>query len=421
MKSLAILNASQLVTIGGPARPRVGNELSELAIVEDGALFAEDGIIKAVGKTDDIRKLVQPGTESLDCRNKVVLPGFVDAHTHLVFSGNRIAEFEMRSGGATYEEIAAAGGGIQTTVDAVKLATAAELLREAAKHAGWMMALGTTTAEAKSGYGLDLEGELKILRTIRSLNESSALEVVPTFLGAHACPRQYKEDKRAYVDLVINQMLPAIARENLAEYCDVFCEEGYFSCEEARRISRAAKAFGLGVRLHADQLSCGGGAQLAAELVADTADHLEQTESEGISAMAAAGVKPVLLPGSVYVLGKQRYPRARDMVAAGLAIVLATDFNPGSSPTPSMPMVMSLACTQMRLSPAEAIVASTINPAYSLRRGDRLGSLEPGKQADLTIFDCADYREIAYYFGLNLTNTVVKKGKPVRLPLDIQS
>jgi imidazolonepropionase len=349
----------------------------------------------------------------MDAGGRVVLPGFVDAHTHLVFAGDRLDDFERRARGGTYEQIAKAGGGIRSTVEKTRAASGEELLAQAQTHAKWFLHCGTTTIEAKSGYGLTVEDELKILRVMQRLNEQTPLEVVPTFLGAHAIPREDRESPERYVDLVINEMLPRVAKENLAEFCDVFCERGYFDLEQAREILVAAKKLGLKLRMHADQLTNSGGAKLAAELKATTADHLEKTEGQGIAAMKSAGVQPVLLPGSVYALGSTCYPRAREMIDAGLAVVIATDFNPGSSPSPSMPMMLSLACTQMKMSPAEAIAASTINAAYSLGRGHKTGSLEIGKLANFAIFDCQDYRELAYWFGFSQTHSVYVRGRSV--------
>ena len=278
----------------------------------------------------------------------------------------------------------------------------------AKKRVDWFLKCGTTTIEAKSGYGLALEDELKILRVIQRLNKETSLEVVPTFLGAHAVPREMSPEK--YVDLVINEMLPRLAKEKLAEFCDVFCERGYFDIEQSRKILTAAKKLGLKLRGHVDQLTNSGGAKLMAELGATTADHLEKTDEQGIAALRSANVQPVLLPGSVYALGLKEYPRVRQMIEDGLAIVLATDFNPGSSPTPSMPMILSLACTQMKMSPSEAISAATINGAYSVNRGDKIGSLEAGKIANVAVFDCEDYRELAYWFGMPQTHSVYVRG-----------
>jgi len=412
MRSLAVLHASHLVTLAGPKRPRVGCEMSELAIIHDGGMLIRDGKIDILGPSDEIEKNAR-GSEIVDARGRVVLPGFVDAHTHLVFAGNRLDDFERRARGETYEQIAKAGGGIWSTVAKTRAANDADLFTQAQKHAAWFLKGGTTTAEAKSGYGLTVEDELKILRVTRRLNQETLLEVVPTFLGAHAIPREDRESPERYVDLVINEMLPRVAKENLAEFCDVFCERGYFDLEQAREILVAAKKLGLKLRMHADQITNSGGAKLAAELNATTADHLEKTEGQGIAAMKSAGVQPVLLPGSVYALGSTFYPRAREMIDAGLAVVIATDFNPGSSPSPSMPMMLSLACTQMKMSPAEAIAASTINAAYSIGRGHKTGSLEIGKLANFAIFDCQDYRELAYWFGFSQTHSVYVRGRSV--------
>ena len=410
MSSLALLHASQLVTLAGPKGPRVGKELSELGIIRDGGVLIRDGKIETVGPSDEIEKKSE-GAEVVDLGGRVALPGFVDAHTHLVFAGNRLDDFERRGRGETYEEIAKAGGGIWSTVEKTRAASEDELFTAAEKRIDWFLKCGTTTVEAKSGYGLTLEDELKILGVIHRLNEETPLEVVPTFLGAHAVPRDASAEK--YVDLVINEMLPRVAKEKLAEFCDVFCERGYFDIEQTRKILTAAKMLRLKLRGHVDQLSNSGGAKLMAELGATTADHLEKTDDQGIAALKSANVQPVLLPGSVYALGSTSYPRAREMIDAGLAVVLATDFNPGSSPTPSMPIVLSLACTQMKMSPAEAISAATVNAAYSLNRGDKIGSLESGKLANVAVFDCEDYREPAYWFGFSQTHAVYVRGESV--------
>jgi imidazolonepropionase len=408
MSSLAVLHASELVTLTGPKRPRVGTELLELGIIRDGGMLVRDGKIEKVGPSDEIEKNVG-NAEFVDANGRVVMPGFVDAHTHLVFAGNRIDDFERRAQGETYEQIAKAGGGIWSTVEKTRAASERDLLAQAKKHAGLFLRCGTTTVEAKSGYGLTVEDELKILRVLRQLNEEVPLEIVPTFLGAHAVPRKLSPDE--YLDVVIIEMLPRVTAEKLAEFCDVFCERGYFDLDQSRRILSAAKKVGLNLRGHVDQLTDSGGAKLMAEIGATTADHLEQTDEQGIAALKKANVQPVLLPASVYALGSRCYPRTREMIEAGLAVVLATDFNPGSSPTPSMPMVLSLACTQMKMSPAEAITASTLNAAYSLNRGDRIGSLEPGKLGNFAIFDCQDYRELAYWFGMPQTFAVYIGGQ----------
>ena len=398
--TLAVINCSQVVTLAGPARPRVGAEMGQLGIVASGALLVENNFIKHVGTNEEVTRLIDANCKVVDAGGRVVLPGFVDAHTHPVFAGTRVDEFEERIRGATYQEIAARGGGIQSTVAKTRAATLDELVEIGKRYASWFLRGGTTTVEAKSGYGLSLEDEVKMLCAIKRLDAETALRYVPTFLGAHTVPPEYRNRRSDYVSLLIDEMLPRIAEQKLAEFCDVFCEENVFTGEESWRILSAARCHGLGLRIHADQLSLGGGAKLAAELNAITADHLEHTDAEGIAALKAAGVQPVLLPGSVYALGSSRYPAAREMIDAGLALVLATDFNPGSSPTPSMLTILSLAATHMKLTPAEAITATTINAAYSLNRGDQLGSLEPGKVADFVIHDCDDYRALAYFFGV---------------------
>jgi imidazolonepropionase len=397
---LAIINCSQVVTLAGPHRPRIGDEMSELGIVTSGALLIRDSKIEKVGTQSEIESLTTKDCLVIDAGNRVVMPGFVDAHTHPVFAGNRVDEFEERARGTTYQEIAARGGGIQSTVNRTRNASLDQLVVAGKRYSQWFLRGGTTTVEAKSGYGLTLEDELKILRAIKRLNDETQLRYVPTFLGAHSIPAEYRNRREQYVSLIVDEMLPTIAGEKLAEYCDVFCEEKVFTTDESWKILSAARCHGLGLRMHADQLSLSGGAKLAAELATATADHLEHTDVDGIAALKSANVQPILLPGSVYALGSSRYPAAREMIDAGLAVILATDFNPGSSPTPSMTMVMSLAVTHMKMTPAEAVTAATINAAYSLNRGDVIGSLEEGKIADVVIFDCDDYRELSYFFGI---------------------
>ncbi|MGH9844958.1 MAG: imidazolonepropionase [Blastocatellia bacterium] len=410
---LAILNCSQLVTLAGPARPRAGAEMRELAVIIDGAMLIRNRRITDVGPASAIQALLTADCEVADAGGRVVMPGFVDAHTHPVFAGNRADEFEMRAGGKTYQEIAASGGGIKSTVRKTRAAGEDDLVEAGKRYAEWFLRCGTTTVEAKSGYGLTTEDELKMLCAIRRLNNLTPLRYVPTFLGAHTVPDEFKGRTSEYVDLVVTEMLPRVASEGLAEYCDVFCEEGAFTIEESRRILTAAKRFGLGLRVHADQLSLGGGSALAAELGAATADHLEYAGPSQISNLKLANVQPVLLPASVLMLGSQRYPNARAMIEAGLAVVLATDFNPGSSPTPSMLLALSLASTQMKMTPAEALTAATINAAYSLHRGKEIGSLEPGKRADFVIYDAADYRELAYFAGIEHARNVFVNGEQV--------
>jgi imidazolonepropionase len=387
--------------------------MRELSIVVGGAILVRGDRIEQVGTHETIEPLIDQNCEVIDAEGRILMPGFVDAHTHPVFAGNRAGEFEERALGSTYQEIAARGGGIQSTVRATREATLDELVMRGRRYASWFLRTGTTTVEAKSGYGLTLEDELKILRAITRLKSETPLRYVPTFLGAHDIPPEYKSRREQYVSLIIDEMLPRVMQEKLAEYCDVFCEDKVFTSDESWKILSAARCHGFGLRVHADQLSLGGGAKLAAEVGAVTADHLEHTDSEGIEALKSAGVQPVLLPGSVYALGSTRYPAAREMIDAGLAVVLATDFNPGSSPTPSMPMILSLASTHMKMTPAESITASTINAAHTLNRGGQIGSLEPGKLADFVIHDCGDYRELAYFFGIEHAWKVYVGGQSV--------
>jgi imidazolonepropionase len=409
--SLAVINCSQLLTLAGGHRPRTGGDLRQLAIVEDGGLFIRGDRIEMASRRREVERLITDDCEVIDAGRRIVMPGFVDAHTHPVFAGVRANEFEQRASGATYREIAARGGGIRSTVRATRNASLNDLVKAGKRYAEWFLRGGTTTIEAKSGYGLTTEDELKILRAIKQLDAETHLNYVPTFLGAHDIPSEYRSRRATYVSLIVNEMLPRVAQEKLAEYCDVFCETDVFTTDETWEILSAARCHGLGLRVHADQLTLSGGAKLAAELNTATADHLEHTDATGIAALKAAKVQPVLLPGSVYALGSSQYPAARQMIDAGLAVVLATDFNPGSSPTPSMPMILSLACTQMKMTPAETISAATINAAYSLGRGNEIGSLEKNKRADFVIHDCEDYRELAYFFGVEHAHQVYSSGK----------
>ena len=413
MTDLAVLNCRQLVTLAGPPGARSGPAMRSLAVIADGALHVRDGRIVAAGARADIERALSAGTEIVDAGGRIVLPGFIDAHTHPVFAGNRAVEFERRVEGATYAGIAASGGGIRATVRLTRGASADILLAAGRRYSDWFLSGGTTTIEAKSGYGLSLDAEIKILKTIRQLKADGRLRYVPTFLGAHEIPDEYRGRIDDYVDLVIHEMLPRVAEEDLAEYCDIFCEPSVFPVEQARTVLRAAQALGLGLRLHADQFSADYGALLAAELHAATADHLESSTPAAWAAMHAAGVQPVLLPASVYHLGSTHYPAARRMIDLGLPVVLATDFNPGSSPTASMPMVLSLAATQMKMTPAESITATTINAAHSLGRAHEIGSLQPGKLADFAIHDCDDYRELPYFFGRDSAVAVYLAGRCV--------
>ncbi|MFQ5816632.1 MAG: imidazolonepropionase [Terriglobia bacterium] len=417
---LLIAHCRQLLTLAGPAPPRRGRQLAQLGLVRDGALLIADGRIAAIGPTRTVEKHPLAGkAEKLDARHWIVLPGFVDSHTHLVFPTSRVDEYEQRIQGASYAQIARRGGlpraksrgGILSTVKRLRQAPANLLLDQARQRLVEFARHGTTTLEAKSGYGLDLANELKILEVIRALNRAGPLELVATFLGAHVVPPNYQRKPQAYVDFLIHRMLPTVAGRGLAEFCDVFCDRGAFTLNQARQILRAGRVCGLELRLHADQLVRTGATRLAVELHAASADHLERITRADVRALARSDTVATLLPGAVFHLGKDRYPAARALIDAGAAVALATDFNPGTSPTLNMQMILSLACTQMRMTPAEAIVASTLNPAYSLRRAHRIGSLEVGKQADLIAIELPDYREIPYYFGVNFCRLAVKRGQ----------
>lgn len=410
-KTLLITGCSQIATLRGPV-PRRGRALSELSIIRDGAVLVRDDRIAAVGPYRQVARLAKArGARKLDLGGRVVLPGFVDSHTHLIFPASRAEEYEQRIAGATYEQIARAGGGILSTVRKLRAASPKALKQRALAALKAFAAHGTTTLEAKSGYGLDAASEMKTLRLLRELHQEQPLDILPTFLGAHVVPPEYGQRPNAYVDLLARQLVPAVARAGLAEFCDVFCDRGAFSVAQARRILTAGRACGLVLRLHAEQLARTGATQLAVELSAASADHLEKINGSDIRALAASNVVATLLPGCCFHLGLGRYAPARALVDAGAIVALATDFNPGTSPTPNMQMVLSLACTQMRMTPGEAIAAATINAAYSLGRHDRVGSLEVGKYADLAVFDVADYREIPYYFGVNHCWLTLKRGE----------
>jgi len=411
--SAAILNIGQLVTLAGPTRPRLAAELRELGILENAGMLIQDGRIAAVGTDAEIRSRIPASAKLIDAQGRCVTPGLVDAHTHLVFAGNRADEFEKRIAGATYQEIAAAGGGILRTVRLTRAASEDDLLAASRRHRDWMLRGGTTTMEAKSGYGLNHATELKMLRVIARLSEEGPACIVPTLLAAHTVPPEFAEGRADYVRWIAEELIPEVAASHLARYCDAFCDDHAFTVEETRSVLTAAKKHGLGLRVHAEQFRPGTGATLAAELGAATADHLETAPDETLAQLQTASVQPILLPASVFALSRTQYPPARRMIEAGLAIVLATDFNPGSSPVASMPFVMSLACLQMGLTPAEALTAATINAAYSLGLGGEIGSLEAGKQADFLIHEFTDYRELAYFIAAPLRPRVFIGGKEI--------
>jgi imidazolonepropionase len=405
-----ITGCSELLTLRGPV-PRRGRALGDLGIIRDGALLVRGDRIAAVGPRRRIERLRETRrAEKLDLGGRVVLPGFVDSHTHLVFPASRAAEYEQRISGKTYEEITRAGGGIRSTVTALRRASPKTLKARAAAHLREFAAHGTTTLEAKSGYGLDWESERKILLILHDLHQEQPLDIVPTFLGAHVVPPEFRRRPEAFVNALVERWIPAVATAGLAEFCDVYCDRGAFTVAQARRILLAGRAWGLVPRIHAEQLAHTGAARLAIELQAASADHLEKLDDGDIRALALSNVVCALLPGCCFHLGLPHYAPAHALIKEGAIVALATDFNPGTSPTVSMAMILSLACTQMRMTPAEAISAATINPAYSLRQHDRIGSLEVGKYADLGVFDVAGYQEIPYYFGVNLCTLTMKRG-----------
>ena len=410
MPDWLITGCSQLLTLRGSV-PRRGKNLSDLGIIRDGAILVHNDRITAVGSRRRIEKLpAARKTEKLDLQGKVVLPGFVDSHTHLIFPRSRAHEYEDRIAGATYEQIARKGGGIRSTVKYCRSASVDALKTRALANLDIFAANGTTTIESKSGYGLDWKSELKILLLLATLHQEHPLDIHRTFLGAHVVPTEYRARPEKYVDLLVERWIPTVAITGLAEFCDVFCDRGAFTVAQSRRILMAGRAGGLVPRIHAEQLANTGASRLAIEVSAASADHLEKLNANDIRALGLSNVVCTLLPGCCFHLGLAHYAPARQLIEAGAILGLATDFNPGTSPTLSMPMILSLACTQMRMTPAEAITAATINPAYSLRVHDRVGSIEVGKFADLAAFDVADYREIPYYFGVNLCSMTMKRG-----------
>ncbi|MBI4377402.1 MAG: imidazolonepropionase [Elusimicrobia bacterium] len=410
-----IINASQLLTLTGPDRPRAGREMSSLGLIRDGAvLIDEEGLIIASGPRDRVQK--QAGErisyQLIDAGGRVVLPGFVDSHAHPVFSGPRLDDFERRIQGRSYADIAAMGGGILWTVNGVRGASEQSLADGLRAWARLFLQAGTSTLEAKSGYGLSLEDELKILRVIRAVGREGPLELIATFLGAHAVPPELKGRKDEYMRRVCEEMLPVVSREGLARFVDVFCDEGYFTPEHAERLFKAASQAGLGAKIHAEQLSLTGGSRLAVRAAACSADHLDHIDDAGVQALVGSRTVAGLVPGSNYFFNKP-YPPARRLIDSGAAVALATDFNPGTCPCWDMRMILSIACTQMRMSPAEALVAATINGAWALGLGKTHGSLEPGRQADILCYEAEDYREIPYYFGRGSVAWLMKRGQLV--------
>jgi imidazolonepropionase len=410
-------NIGQLLTLSNASArpgPRRGKALEQLALIKNGAVLCLGGKIVSVGTTKDalrdpwIKKHRKKLTE-IDCSGKVVIPGFVDSHTHPVFVNPRLVDFEKRIEGASYEQIAAAGGGIRSSLEGVRNASKSALKAKVRSVLDDVAAYGTTTIEAKSGYGLTLESEIKSLEAIKTAAANWPGTVVPTLLGAHVVPKEFKDCSQNYVEIVCKEMIPAAARRKLAQFVDVFCDQGAFAPEEAEQIFKAAKENGLQVRAHMGQLS---ETRLAPFLKFAPAsfDHMDHVHSDDIGPLANCNTVATLVPGANYFLGLKEYPDARRLIDAGVAVALATDYNPGTSPTISMPMAMSLACTQMKMSPAEALSAATINGAWALGLADRKGSIEPGKDADLAVFSVGDYREIPYWFGANRCSTTILNG-----------
>ena len=410
---LLVENAAQVLTLA--AAENSGPAQDKLGIIPQGTVAIQGGRILWAGPGDQVSESIALPKEvkKIDASGKVVMPGFIDSHTHLLFAGTREEEFELRLLGATYQEIAAKGGGIKSTVQRTRRASKEELVAIGKRHLDTMLSLGTTTVEAKSGYGLSTKDEIKMLEALRDLDGVHPIDVVPTFLGAHEIPPEYAGKKEDYVRLVVEEMIPAVGGKKLAVFCDVFCEKGVFSLEDSRRILNAGKRFGLLPKIHADELTPLGGAELAAELEAASADHLLFVSEKGMEAMAEKGVVATLLPGTAFFLFLGRYAPARRMIEKGVKVALASDFNPGSCMTQSLPLITTIACTQMRLTPAEAVLAITIHAARAIRREKEIGSLEPGKQADVLILDIPDYRHLPYHFGINHVWKVIKRGKVV--------
>jgi len=408
---LVVRNASELLTLLGPLGPRGGSSQGQLGIVHGGGVAIRDGRIVGVGTDQEIRRFA--ATEEIDATGKVVLPGFVDPHTHPVYAGTREVEFHQRVAGADYAEIAKAGGGILSTVRSYRDAPEDELRRLLRDRLDAFLEFGTTTIEGKSGYALETEGELRALRVLRDVPEKHPVDVVRTFLGAHEIPSEHRANPARYVDVICEEMIPRVAEERLASFCDVFCEAHVFDVPTSRRILERAKEFGMRPKLHADEIEPLGGAELAAEMGAVSADHLVAISDAGIQAMARERIVAVLLPGTTFHLAKDRFAPARRMIEAGVPVAIATDLNPGTSPNASMPLVIALACVRLKMTAAEALVAATINAAHAIGRGDEVGSLEVGKLGDLLVLDFTNHQRFGYEYGTNPVSVVVKRGRVV--------
>ncbi len=403
----------QLLTFAGDSAPRAGAAMRDTGLVKNGAVLVEKGIIEAAGPRAAVSRHKLAKKAKVVETGGICLPGFVDSHTHMVFAEPRLKDFSMRTAGASYQEIKAAGGGIVSSIGAVRRQAPKAMAAQLARRAERFLACGTTTAEVKSGYGLSLESELKMLRAVRDAKKLTPLEMVPTLLAAHSVPPEFNGDAQKYLDYVTAEILPKAAAEKLAVFADIFCEKGYFTPEQTTAYLTAAARLGLRPKVHSEQLSNYGGTRAAAAAGAVSADHADHVFAEDIAAMRAAGTIATLLPASNYYLGLAKYPPARELIAEGVPVALATDFNPGTCPCWNMQFVLSAACTHCGMTPEEALCAATVNGAWALGLGDRLGSIAPGMQADLAFFAADDYRELCYYFGANQNLLTVKKGHVV--------
>lgn len=409
---IIIKNIDSLVTCGGEER-KFGASMKDAGVIENGYMVIEGGKIKAVGSGEGYREYLKEYSKVIDGRGKTVTPGLVDPHTHVVYAGSRENELSMKLNKVGYIEILNSGGGILSTVRNTRAASVEELVQVSKKRLDIMLRHGTTTVESKSGYGLDLENEKKILEVNRILNETHPIDVVSTFMGAHAIPPEYKGDREGFINFIINEMIPKISQENLAEFIDCFCEEGVFSTEETRRILEAGRKYGFKLKLHGDEVESVGGAELAGDFKCVSAEHLIAASDEGIKALSENNVVAVLLPSTAFYLMVGRFARARDMIDAGVTVALATDCNPGTSPTESLQTVMTFACFGMRMLPEEIINAMTINAACAIGREKDIGSIEVGKKADIAIFNSPNLNYLIYHFGVNAIDTVIKDGKIV--------
>lgn len=414
---LLLTDINEMVCVSYSGKPLAGMDMDNIDILKGHSIAINKGQIIEIGPAEVLSATYTP-LEEINCQGKVVTPGFVDPHTHPIFVHTRENEFEMRIQGKSYVEISQSGGGIRSTIKTTDDASEDELYYLALPRIERMIRQGTTTLEAKSGYGLNTESELKQLKVIQRLSETLPINIIPTFMGAHEFPEEYKADHQAYIDILCNEMLPAIKEQNIAQYCDIFTEAHVYNIEESRNVLSKAKELGFALKMHADEIEPMGGAELAAELNCVSADHLGMTSEQGIQALKKSGVIPVLLPATLFSLGSKTYAKARDMINEGLPVALATDFNPGSCNCDSMPLVMTLACLQMKMTPAEALTAATINAAAAINLENRIGSISNGKQADLLIWDIPSYKYIPYHMGSSYPEVVISNGKILNFPLN---